>query len=139
MNAYLSDPADTTAAARKSLQDRGVQLIVIADSNICSIIARVNKGFLAANYVLADGAVLVTVDALNVARAAKRLAKPAVALAGYHPLCPVKCCCSEALIELGPLVTAAYHDGQLLDRADFPNPLADYIEPQFVDVFMANK
>lgn len=131
--------AAAAAAARKSLQDRGIQVIVIADSDIYNFIGRVNKVFLAANYVLADGAVLATAGALNVARAAKKLCKPVVVVAGSHAMCPVTSYDQEVLVEMGPPVTVGYDEAYLLDNADFQNPLVDYIEPQFVTMFVTNK
>lgn len=137
----LSDEntADETAAARKSLQERGVQVVVIADSDIYNFIGRVNKVFLAANYVLADGSVLATAGALNVARAAKALCKPVVVVAGSHVLCPVTSYYQEVLVEMGAPVSVAYDEGYLLDNAEFPNPLVDFIGPQYVTMFVTNK
>jgi translation initiation factor eIF-2B subunit beta len=128
-----------TAAARKSLQERGVQVIVIADSDIYNFIGRVNKVFLAANYVLADGSVLATSGALNIARAAKALCKPVVVVAGSHVLCPVTSYYQEVLVEMGPPVTVGYDEGYLLDNVEFQNPLVDFIEPQYVTMFVTNK
>lgn len=127
-----------TATARKSLQDRGVQVIVISDVDIYNLISRVNKVFLAATYVLADGSVLATSGALNVARAAKALMKPVVVVAGSHVLCPVTSYYQEGLVEMGPPAAIGYERGELLD-ADYPNPLVDLIEPQFVTMFVTNK
>jgi translation initiation factor eIF-2B subunit beta len=127
-----------TATARKSLQDRGVQVIVISDVDIYNFIARVNKVILDANYVLADGSVLASSGALNVARAAKALMKPVVVVAGSHVLCPVTSYYQEGLVEMGQPVAVGYERGELLD-ADFPNPLVDLIEPQFVTMFVTNK
>ncbi|KAA8913305.1 hypothetical protein FN846DRAFT_902998 [Sphaerosporella brunnea] len=139
----LTDQDDTAseaeaAAVRKSLQERGVQVIVISDSDIFNFIGRVNKVFLAANYVLADGSVLATAGALNVACAAKALMKPVVVVAGSHVLCPVTSYHQEVLVEMGQPVTVGYEEGELLDRADFPNPLVDLVEPQFVTMFVTN-
>jgi translation initiation factor eIF-2B subunit beta len=140
----LTDKDDTaneaeTAAARKSLQERGVQVIAISDSDIFNFVGRVNKVFLAANYVLADGSVLATAGALNVVRAAKALMKPVVVVAGSHVLCPVTSYHQEVLIEMGQPVAVGYDEGSLLDKADFPNPLVDLIEAQFVTMFVTNK
>jgi translation initiation factor eIF-2B subunit beta len=133
------DVESETTTARKSLQERGVQVIVIADSDIYNFIGRVNKVFLAANYVLADGSVLATSGALNMARAAKALCKPVVVVAGSHILCPVTSYYQEVLVEIGPPVTVGYDEGYLLDNADFQNPLVDFIESQYVTMFVTNK
>jgi len=127
-----------TTTARKSLQDRGVQVIVISDVDIYNFIARVNKVILDANYVLADDSVLASSGALNVARAAKALMKPVVVVAGSHILCPVTSYYQQGLVEMGQPVAVGYERGELLD-ADFPNPLVDLIGPQFVTMFVTNK
>ncbi|KAF8544942.1 hypothetical protein BDD12DRAFT_814028 [Trichophaea hybrida] len=132
------DVESETTTARKSLQERGVQVIVIADSDIYNFIGRVNKVFLAANYVLADGSVLATSGALNMARAAKASCKPVVVVAGSHILCPVTSYYQEVLVEMGPPVTVGYDEGYLLDNADFQNPLVDFIESQYVTMFVTN-
>jgi translation initiation factor eIF-2B subunit beta len=128
-----------TTAARKSLQERGVQVIVISDADIFNFIGRVNKVFLAANYVLTDGSVLATAGALNVARAANTMKKPVVVVAGSHVLCPVTSYHQEVLIEMGQPVAVGYEEGELLDKADFPNPLVDLVGAQFVTMFVTNK
>ncbi|KAI5781477.1 hypothetical protein EDC01DRAFT_632751 [Geopyxis carbonaria] len=135
----LLDEDDETTQ-RKSLQELGIQVILIADTNIYNFIGRVNKVILGANYVLADGSVLATSGALNVARAAKTLDKPVVVVAGSHALCPITAFNRFDLIEMGPPMTVGFEQaGDLLDKVDFPNPLADFIEPQFVTMFVTNK
>ncbi|KAI5818833.1 hypothetical protein BZA77DRAFT_337392 [Pyronema omphalodes] len=132
------EEAEEQTATRKSLQDRGVQMILIPDSNIYNFIPRVNKVLLAANYVLADGSVVTTSGSLNLARAAKAYNKPVVVLAGSHTLCPVTTYNPENFIEYGPPPAIHSSDGDLLSMANFPNPLQDFIKPDFVTMFVTN-
>jgi translation initiation factor eIF-2B subunit beta len=126
-------------AARKSLQERGIQVIVISDADVYNFIGRANKVFLAANYVLADGSVVATSGALNVARAAKAHQKPVLVVAGSHVLCPVTSFYQEILIEMGAPVTVGYDEGYLLENAEFPNPLVDFIPSELITMFVTNK
>lgn len=102
---------EPAAAARKSLQDRAIKVVVITDADVHNIISRVNKVILDANYVLADGALVAPAGTMNVMRAAKRAMKPVVVLAGTHTLCPVTNLDGDHLVEMGPPVAIGYNEG----------------------------
>lgn len=126
-------------AARKSLQDRGVKVVVVSDADVWNMISRVNKVFLGANYVLADGAVIAAAGAGGVARMARGMRKPVVVVAGSHMLCPVLCFEKGEMVEMGKPVTVGFNEGDLMANAEFPNPLNDYIEPTKIAMFVTNK
>lgn len=127
--------------ARKSLQERGVQVIVISDADIYNFIHLINKVLIAANYVLADGSVLAASGSLNIAGAAKAFQKPVIVIAGSHVLSPITSFNQEqALVEMGsPFAAVGFEEGYLLNKSDsFLNPLVDIIDPEFVTLFVTN-
>ncbi|TGZ84206.1 nagb/rpia/CoA transferase-like protein [Ascodesmis nigricans] len=133
-----SDDATQSAATKKSLQERGVQVVVISDADIFNFISRVNKVFIQANYVLCNGAVVAAAGTSNLAYVAQTMKKPVIAIAGTHQLCPAVALNKEDLIEMGPSVTVRFNEGELVDHADSPNPLTDYIDPGTVAYFATN-
>lgn len=122
----------------KSLQENGVQLILISDSNINNFIGRVNKVLIEARYVLADGTVLANSGASNVALAAQALRKPVVVVAGSHTLSPVTCFDKGDLVDIGEPCTVEFTDEWVLENVELPNPLTDWIEPALVTMFVTH-
>ncbi len=106
----VNEDADTTAA-KKSLQDRSIEVIVISDTDLYNFIGRVNKVIIGTDYVLADGALLAPAGTLNVVRAAQNLQKPVAVVTGTHTLSPVTSFYHEMLIEMTAPVTVAYDEG----------------------------
>lgn len=120
----------------KALQDSGIQVILISDTNIDNFIGRVNKVLIDARYVLADGTVLAESGSLNVALAAQELRKPVVVVAGSHTLSPVTCFDKGDLVEIGAPSTVEFTEEWVLENVELVNPLTDWIEHGLVTMFV---
>lgn len=100
-------------AARKSLQERGVQIVVISDSDVWNFMGRVNKVLLGTEYVFADGGLLAPVGTKNIVRAAKAKSTPVVVVTGSHTLCPITTFFEEQWVEIGDPRTIDFQEGWL--------------------------
>lgn len=144
-------------AARKSLQERGIQIIVISDSDVWNFMSRVNKVLLGTEYVFADGGLLAPAGTKNIVRAAKARSTPVVVVTGSHTLCPITTFFEEQWVEMGGPKTLdfqeglSYHSsllrrillirltGYLLEHVDVPSPIIDFIPASYVGSFVTNK
>lgn len=98
-------------AARKSLQERGIQIIVISDSDVWNFMSRVNKVLLGTEYVFADGGLLAPAGTKNIVRAAKARSTPVVVVTGSHTLCPITTFFEEQWVEMGGPKTLDFQEG----------------------------
>lgn len=106
-------------AARRSLQERGIQIIVISDSDVWNFMGRVNKVLLGTEYVFADGGLLAPAGTTNIVRAAKARSTPVVVVTGSHTLCPITTFFEEQWIEMGGPKTIDFQEGWLYSSALF--------------------
>lgn len=95
----------------KSLQERGIQIIVISDSDVWNFMGRVNKVLLGTEYVFADGGLLAPAGTKNIVRAAKARSTPVVVVTGSHTLCPITTFFEEQWIEMGDPKTLDFQEG----------------------------
>ncbi|KAL7267634.1 GCD complex subunit gcd7 [Rhizina undulata] len=126
------------AAVKKSLQDRGVTVIVTSDSDITSFMPRVNRVLLGCDYVLADGSIIADAGTAMVARVAKFCSKPVVVVAGSHMMTPVIADSKWAVVTKGPPVVVGFHEGELLEKVEFCNPLTELVDGEKLDMFVTN-
>lgn len=99
------------AEVHKSLQERGIQIIVISDSDVWNFMGRVNKVLLGTEYVFADGGLLAPAGTKNIVRAAKARSTPVVVVTGSHTLCPITTFFEEQWIEMGDPKTLDFQEG----------------------------
>ena len=147
---------DQEAAARKSLQDRGIQVMVIMYHDLENLMPRVNKVIVAARYIFADAGMVAVTGTASVLMVAKEHRKLVYTVAGTHMFCPMTTCGPYGLLERGPpdialrkihfsfvlvrflltvLVSVAYN----LERCRPATILSEYIESGSVDCFITNK
>lgn len=105
------DEDQVETAARKSLQERGIQIIVISDSDVWNFMGRVNKVLLGTEYVFADGGLLAPAGTKNIVRAAKARSTPVVVVTGSHTLCPITTFFEEQWVEMGDPKTLDFQEG----------------------------
>jgi len=147
---------DQEAAARKSLQDRGIQVMVIMYHDLENLMPRVNKVIVAARYIFADAGIVAVTGTAGVLLVAKQHRKLVYTVAGTHMFCPMTTCGPYGLLERGPpdialrkirfssvlvrflltvLVSVAYNP----ERCRPATILSEYIESGSVDCFITNK
>lgn len=123
----------------KPLTAAGITVIVIPDSAIFAIMSRVNKVILSTHSVLANGGLVASVGALNIAQAAKAHMTPVVVLSGVYKLSPLYPFDVEELIEYGDAgKVVPYSDGDFVAKVDVTNPLNDYVPESLVDLYITN-
>lgn len=104
------DEDQAEIAARKSLQERGIQIIVISDSDVWNFMGRANKVLLGTEYVFADGGLLAPAGTKNIVRAAKARSTPVVVVTGSHTLCPITTFFEEQWVEMGDPKTINFQE-----------------------------
>lgn len=125
----------------KSLAQAGIDTTVINDSAAFAIMARVNKVFLPAHAVLANGGLIAPSGSHLVALAAKQNSVPVVAITGLFKLCPTFP--HEGQDTLNDLVSPSSvikfeRFADLPTDIDFMNPVHDYIPPHLLECYVTN-
>jgi translation initiation factor eIF-2B subunit beta len=123
----------------KPLTAAGITVVLIPDSHVFAIMARVNKVILATHTVLANGGLVAAAGARVIASAAKVHQTPVVVVSGVYKLSPVYPFDVDELIEYGDAGNVVpYEDGDFVDKVDVDNPLYDYVPPELVDLYVTN-
>ncbi|CCJ30610.1 unnamed protein product, partial [Pneumocystis jirovecii] len=98
-----------------SLANAGIDAILIPDAAVFALMSRVNKVILGAHVVFANGGVLVSAGAKNLAAAAKHHATPVIICAGIYKLSPVYPHNPDSLITLSsPNNVVPFEQGNFL-------------------------
>lgn len=82
------------------LAEHGIHVIIIPDSAVFAMMARVNKVILPATAVVANGGLIAQSGLYNIALAAKKCSVPVVCVAGLIKLCPLYAHDLDVLSEL---------------------------------------
>lgn len=124
----------------RPLTAAGITVIAIPDSAVFAIMSRVNKVILSTHSVLANGGLVASVGALNIAHAAKAHMTPVVVLSGVYKLSPLYPFDLDELIEYGDAgKVVPYEDAAgFVDKVDVVNPLSDYVPENLVDLYITN-
>ncbi|KXT09664.1 hypothetical protein AC579_3017 [Pseudocercospora musae] len=123
----------------KPLTAMGINVIVIPDSAVFALMARINKVILAPHTVLANGSLIAAAGASTIAQAAKVHHVPVVVLSGVYKLSPVYPFNTDELIEYGdPGKAVNYQDGEFMDKVDVVNPIYDHVDADLVDLYITN-
>ncbi|KAI9801360.1 MAG: hypothetical protein M1825_003339 [Sarcosagium campestre] len=124
---------------QKLLTAAGITVIVIPDSAVFALMARVNKVILGTHAVLANGGLVAAAGARTIAKAARVHRTPVVIVSGVYKLSPVYPFDFESLIEYGDTSKIFnYEDGDLVEKVDVENPLFDYVPAELVDLYITN-
>jgi translation initiation factor eIF-2B subunit beta len=125
-----------------ALSDAGIDTIVVNDSAVFAVMARVNKVLLPAHAVLANGGLIASSGCNLVALAARHNSVPVVCTTGLFKLCPIFP--HEGQDTLNDLVSPSsvtdYADmnEHLLGDVEFINPVHDYIKPEHINLYITN-
>ncbi|KTW26515.1 translation initiation factor eIF2B subunit beta [Pneumocystis jirovecii RU7] len=121
-----------------SLANAGIDAILIPDAAVFALMSRVNKVILGAHVVFANGGVLVSAGAKNLAAAAKHHATPVIICAGIYKLSPVYPHNPDSLITLSSPNNVVPFEQDLIDNVDIINACDDYIPPSMIDLYITN-
>jgi translation initiation factor eIF-2B subunit beta len=126
----------------KSLAKAGIDTIVVNDSAIFAVMARINKVLLPAHAVLANGGLIAPSGSNLVALAAKNNSVPVVCVTGMFKLCPQYPHEGQDtlndLVSPASVVDYAELSNGLMKDVEFINPVHDYIEPELVNLYITN-
>mmetsp|Transcript_19720 Transcript_19720/g.49831 ORF Transcript_19720/g.49831 Transcript_19720/m.49831 type:complete len:392 (-) Transcript_19720:53-1228(-) len=118
----------------------GIPTVLISDSAIFAMMARVNKVIIGTHAVMANGGLIAAVGAHLVGEAAKVHSVPVLCVTGLYKLCPLFPYNLDAFIDLkSPGPTSAYADlGGASDLVQVVSPSFDYVPPDLVSLFITN-
>ena len=123
----------------KPLTAAGVTVILIPDSAVFALMARVNKVILDAHLVLANGSLVASSGARLIAGAARVYLTPVIVLSGVYKISPAHPFDPDALLESGgPSEIIPYEDGDFRNEIEVHNPLFDFLPADLVDLYVTN-
>lgn len=123
----------------KTLTATGVTVILIPDSAVFALMARVNKVILDAYGTFANGSLVASSGSRVIAEAAKSCKTHLIALSGVYKISPVHPFDIEVLMDNGdPSKIVPYEDGNFTGRIEMANPLYDYLPSHLVDLYVTN-
>jgi translation initiation factor eIF-2B subunit beta len=120
------------------LAQANIDVTLIPDSDIFSIMPVVTKVFIGAHAVLANGGLIGMIGANNLCLAAATAQIPVVVLCGVHKISPVYAFDQETLNEFNSPAQILPFDDCLEGRIDVVNPAFDYVSPEFVSLFITD-
>lgn len=125
-----------------SLADAGISTILIHDSAIFAIMARVNKVLLSAHAVLANGGLVTSSGSNLIALAAHHNSVPVVCVTGMFKLCPMYPHEGQDTLNnlLSPSSVINYTEMRdpRMNDVEFVNPMYDYIKPEYINLYVTN-
>lgn len=131
--------AMTSKQFEKPLTAAGVTVVLIPDSSVFALMARVNKVILGTHAVLADGSLIAAAGANMIAQAARVHRVPVVVLSGTFKLCPNYPYDPGTYIEYGDASKVfPYQEGDLVEKVAVKNPVLDFVAPKLVDLYITN-
>lgn len=124
---------------RKRLTAAGVKMITLATSGLMAYMPKVSKVIFGAKAVFQNGGMLVDSGCCVAARAAQEYGKPVIVLSGVYKFCPQDTATHISWTQLeNPSTYVGYDDGPTVDTIDIENTVAEYLPPEFVDVYVTN-
>jgi len=124
---------------RKKLTAAGVKMINLATNGLMAYMPKVTKVIFGAKAVFQNGGVLVDSGCCIAARAAQEYSKPVIVLSGVYKFCPQDTATHISWTQLdNPSAYVSYKDGPAVDTIDIENTVAEYLPPEFVDVYVTN-
>ncbi|KAI5303951.1 GCD complex subunit gcd7 [Ascosphaera pollenicola] len=129
----------TPQTFQKTLADHGITVILVPDSAVFALMARVNKVILGTHTVLANGGMLAATGSRIIANAAKVHKTPVVVVTGIYKVSPVYPFDPETFVEYGDSSKIiGYEEGDLMEKVEVENPLQDYVPPEVIDLYITN-
>ena len=119
----------------KPLTAAGVTVVIVPDSAVFALMARVSKVVLPSQAVFANGGVVAAAGARALASAARFHHTPVVVLSAIYRLSPEYPWEPDELVKIGSLDLA---DQEGLEGVRSVNPITEYLEPGCVDLVVTN-
>lgn len=126
----------------KKLSEHDIETIVIPDSAVFALMSRVGKVILGAKTVFTNGGTISsTAGVSSVCECAREFRTPVFAVAGLYKLSPLYPFDAEKLVEIGGsqrVLPTTDNDRVGLATLETINPIADYIPPENIDIYITN-
>uniref|UniRef100_A0A0A9XEK2 Translation initiation factor eIF2B subunit beta n=1 Tax=Lygus hesperus TaxID=30085 RepID=A0A0A9XEK2_LYGHE len=136
-----TEPSTAGRELAQVLHKAKIQTNIVPDSNIFSIMSRVNKVIMGTDTVMANGGLRSACGSHLVALAAAHYSVPVLILAPLHQL-SLQFLCSPNQPSfntfLSPQGVLDYADGDILSKVSVYNPKFDYVPPDLVTLFISN-
>lgn len=130
----------------KKLSQHDIETIIIPDSAVFALMSRVGKVILGAKAVFTNGGtVSSTAGVSSVCECAREFKTPVFAVAGLYKLSPLYPFDIEKFVEVGGsqrVLPNTENDrvsnNNIRNRMDTVNPVADYVPPENIDIYITN-
>ncbi|CEP63322.1 translation initiation factor eIF2B subunit beta LALA0_S07e07492g [Lachancea lanzarotensis] len=127
----------------KKLSEHGVETTVIPDTAVFALMSRVGKVIIGAKTVFTNGGTISsTAGVSSVCECAREFKTPVFAVAGLYKLSPLYPFDIEKFVEVGGsqrvLPNMETHRMGNHNRLDTVNPIADYVPPENIDIYITN-
>lgn len=123
----------------KTLAAAGIETLLIPDSSVYALMARVNKVIIGCHAVTANGGLIAMAGSEMVAAAARHYSIPVCVVAGMYKLSPVYPENHDSFNLFGPPdAVLPFDQAHLIDRVNVINPCFDYVPPNHVNLFVTN-
>lgn len=129
------DGDDTKPDQLAGLQHKNLSITIIPHSAVFAIMSRINKVLLATHAVLANGGLVASTGAYNIAQAARSHKIPVVVLSGVYKLSPMYPFNTDELVEWGDASAVA---DDLAEGVEVSNPVKEYVPEGLVDLYITN-
>lgn len=138
-------PNNTSVAHEfaKKLSEHGIETTIIPDTAVFALMGRVGKVILGAKTVFTNGGTISsTAGVSSVCESAREFKTPVFAVAGLYKLSPLYPFDIERFVEVGGshrvLPTMENDRVGSYNRLDTVNPVADYVPPENIDIYIIN-
>eukprot|EP00029_Vermamoeba_vermiformis_P011854 TRINITY_DN6660_c0_g1_i1.p1 TRINITY_DN6660_c0_g1~~TRINITY_DN6660_c0_g1_i1.p1 ORF type:complete len:358 (-),score=126.87 TRINITY_DN6660_c0_g1_i1:10-1083(-) len=122
-----------------ALSKAGIETILIPDSAIYAMMARVNKVIVGTHAVVANGGLISLSGTHMLAQAAKKHSVPFVVCTGLYKLCPLYPHDQDTFNELmSPHEILKFEDVDTVEYVNVKNPAWDYIPPELIGLYVTN-
>lgn len=117
-----------------------ISIIIIPDSNIYALMARVNKVILSPQAIMADGGAISNSGHTMVAVAAKEFSVPVVCVSGSFSLTPVYAHNQSLALQqlLSPCSAIPYNADISFGNVEVSYPAFDHLTPDLISLYVTN-
>jgi translation initiation factor eIF-2B subunit beta len=123
----------------KNLSAAGIETLLIPDSAVYALMARVNKVIIGCHAVTANGGLIAMAGSEMVAVSARHYAIPVCIVTGLYKLSPISPENHDAFNLFGPPDSVlSFSESDLISSVQVVNPCFDYVPPQHVSIFVTN-
>lgn len=122
-----------------TLSKHGIETILIPDSAIFAMMARVNKVIIGTHAVMANGGLIATSGTHMIALAAKHHSVPFVVCTGLYKLCPLYPFDQDTFNDMkSPSAIMKFEEADKLEHVHVQNPAYDYVPAELVSLYITN-